>query len=200
MTGIGFKGWTGSLAALALAVPPGVAVGGPAAAAAAAPAWLVNKAASRLQFQSSQAGTVFTGSFNRWDAAIRFDSKNLAASSVLVRVDMTSARTGASERDEALPGADWFATAKFAQATFAAKTFKDLGGGRYQAIGTLTMRGVARPLTLEFRLAITGDQARMVGSTTIDRRVFGVGQGQFAGADTVPFAVKVGVNIVAKRG
>ena len=188
------------LAAVALAVP-GVAVSGAAdASAATAPAWTVNKAASRIQFQSSQAGSPFTGAFGRWNADIRFDPKNLAGSSVTVHVDMANAHTGASDKDQALPGADWFATARYAEATFAAKSFKDLGGGRYQAAGTLTMRGVTRPLALVFKLAITGDQARMHGQTTIDRHVFGVGQGQFASADTVPFGVQVVVDLVAKRG
>ena len=144
-------------------------------------------------------GERFVGSFERWKADIRFDPKNLAQSSVTVRIDMMSAKTGSSDRDEALPGDDWFAASKFAQATFAARTFKDLGGGRYQALGTLTMRGVTRPLALPFTLRIQGNQAQMSGSTTIDRHTFGVGQGQFAGADSVPFAVQVGVSLVARR-
>ena len=169
------------------------------AQAATAPVWAVNMPASRLNFQSSMAGEQFTGAYQRWRADIRFDPKNLAASSVLVKVDMTSARTGGSDRDEALPGDDWFAASKFGQATFAAKTFKDLGGGRYQAVGTLSLRGVTRPLTLAFMLKIQGNQAQMIGNTVIDRHVFGVGQGQFAGADSIPFAVNVRVSINAKR-
>ena len=169
------------------------------AAPAPAPAWAVDMAASRLNFQSSMGGEQFTGAFKRWRADIRFDPKNLSASSVLVKVDMTSAGTGTSERDEALPGDDWFAASKFAVATFAARTFKDLGGGRYQAIGTLTLRGVARPLALAFTLKVTGNQARMVGNTVIDRHAFGVGQGQFAGADSVPFAVNLRISVSAKR-
>ena len=187
-------GWAGWLAALALVVPA-AGIGAGQAVAATAPAWTVNKATSRIQFQSSAGGSPFTGAFGRWNVDIRFDPKNLAASSVLVRIDM-----GAADKDEAMPGADWFATAKFAQATYAAKSFKELGGGRYQALGTLTMRGVTRPLALNFQLAIAGDQARMVGSTMIDRHIFGVGQGQFAGPDTVPFAVKVSINLNARRG
>ena len=188
-----------ALATLApLTIAGGVFAAG-AVQAAPAPVWAVNMAASRLAFQSSVGGSAFTGQFQRWRADIRFDPKNLAASSVTVRIDMTSARTGASERDEALPGSDWFATSQYAQAAFAAKTFKDLGGGRYQAIGTLTMRGVTRPLTLPFMLKLQGDQARMTGETVIDRHVFGVGQGQFAGPDSVPFAVKIQVALAAKR-
>lgn len=197
MNKLGIRHRLGWLAALTL-VPGGVALPIPAAAAAA-PAWAVNMASSRLRFQSSVGGEKFVGSFERWRADIRFDPKNLAQSSVTVRVDLASAKTGSSDRDEALPGDDWFSVAKFAQATFAAKTFKDLGGGRYQAVGTLTMRGVTRPLVLPFTLRIQGDQARMAGSATIDRHVFGVGQGQFAGPDSIPFAVQLGVSITAKR-
>lgn len=170
-----------------------------AAQAAPAPAWAVDMGASRLNFASSMGGEQFTGSFQRWRADIRFDPKNLAGSSVLVKIDTTSAHTGSNDRDEALPGDDWFAAGKFGQATFAAKTFKDLGGGRYQALGTLSLRGVNRPLALVFTLKIQGNQARMMGGTVIDRHIFGVGQGQFAGADSIPFAVNVQVSIAAKR-
>jgi hypothetical protein len=40
----------------------------------------------------------------------------------------------------------------------------------------------------------------MRGSVTIDRRWFGVGQGQFAGTDAVAAAVKVNVSIQAAKG
>ena len=200
MVSLGKARWMGWLAALALAGPVGVVPLAHAVAAGPAPVWTVNQAASRLRFQSSAGGAPFTGAFSRWSAAIRFDPKNLAGSAVQVRIDMTSARTGASDKDEALPGADWFATARFAQASYVARSFKDLGGWRYQALGTLTMRGVTRPLPVTFQLVISGDQARMTGSAVIDRHLFGVGQGQFATPDTVPFNVQVGISIMAKRG
>ena len=200
MTGLGSRRWTGRLALMALVAPVSMMPISMARAASAAPGWVVNKPASHLRFSSSVGGAPFTGSFGSWNAAIRFDPKNLAGSSVTVRIDMASARTGAAERDEALPGGDWFATAKFAQANFTATSFKDLGGGRYQALGSLTIRGTSRPLAVTFKLAITGDQARMSGTAVVDRHAFGIGQGQFAAADTVPFAVQVGIDIVAKRG
>ncbi|MES2036112.1 MAG: hypothetical protein V4466_18240, partial [Pseudomonadota bacterium] len=62
------------LPALALAF----AVSAPAMAAPA-PAWTVDKAASKVTFASSFDGGAFTGSFRNWTAAIRFDPANLAA-------------------------------------------------------------------------------------------------------------------------
>ncbi|WP_174296928.1 YceI family protein [Sphingomonas bacterium] len=191
--------FAGALTMLAAVVPAGFA---PLSAATVAqpPVWAVDMAASHLRFQSSVGGAPFTGMFARWHADIRFDPGNLPGSSVLVRVDMASARTGSSDRDEALPGEDWFAARKFAQVSFASRTFKDLGAGHYQAVGTLTMRGVTRPLVLPFTLRIQGNQARMTGTATIDRHVFGVGQGQFATADTVPFNVQLAIDIAARHG
>jgi len=167
---------------------------------AAAPAWTVDKAASHIGFKSSFGGQAVEGTFRRWDAQIQFDPKALMASRVLVTVDVASAATGDASKDEALPTADWFDAARFPRATFAASSFKDLGGGRYQAIGILTLKGVARPVVLPFSLAITGAKARMNGQVALNRSVFGVGKGQFASSETVPFEVAVVVAMAATRG
>ena len=52
---------------------------------------------------------------------------------------------------------------------------------------------------LPFTLAIAGAQARMNGQVALNRSVFGVGKGQFASAETVPFEVAVTVAVAAKR-
>jgi polyisoprenoid-binding protein YceI len=181
-----------ALAALAIlaAAPP---------ALAAAPGWIVDKAASRLTFRSVFAGAAVTGAFRRWDAQIAFDPKALAASKAAVTIDVASAATGNPDQDQALPTADWFNAARFPKASFVTRSFKDLGGGRYQAVGDLTVRGVSRPLTLPFTLNVTGDQAKVSGQAVVLRNQFGVGQGQFASAETVPYAVTVNVSLVARR-
>jgi polyisoprenoid-binding protein YceI len=174
-------------------------VAAPAIAAAPAPQWTVNKQTSKLGFTGAMNGQSFNGLFRHWDARIQFDPKSLATSSVAAVIDTGSAATGDSTRDEALPTADWFSAAVFPRATFTANQFKDLGGGRYQAIGTLAIRNVRRPAVLPFTLAITGKQATMRGELTLDRTGFGVGQGQFATGETVAAAVKVQVSLTATR-
>ena len=134
-----------SVAALCLMAP---------SAMAAAATWTVDKAASRLTFKSAFSGESFDAAFKRWDAQITFDPKALAASKVVVTVDTGSAATGNAERDEALPSADWLSVMRFPRATFVTRSFKDLGGGRYQAIGDLTLRGVSKPLVLHVGAAL----------------------------------------------
>jgi polyisoprenoid-binding protein YceI len=170
-----------------------------AALAAPAPAWTVDAANSKLGFKGAMNGDAFNGVFRRWSAQIAFDPKNLAGSKAVVSVDVASAATGDADRDQAMPGADWFSAKTQPKATFAAASFKDLGGGRYQAVGNLTLRGVTRPLVLPFTLAISGDTARMNGSVVLNRTAFGIGQGQWKTGDVVATEVTVNVALTAHR-
>ena len=109
------------------------------------------------------------------------------------------AATGDADRDQALPTDDWFAAGKHPRATFVTRAFKDLGGGRYQAMGDLTIRGVSRPVVLPFTLVIAGDTARMNGQLALNRAAFGVGQGKWATGDMVDTQVAVTIALTAHR-
>jgi polyisoprenoid-binding protein YceI len=185
-----------SLASLALAAVFALA---PVLALAAPPAWVVDHAASRLTFSSSVGGKGFTGTFRRWDAVIHFDPQDLAHSDVTATIDITSAFTGDNDRDSELPDQDWFWTSHFPSATFVAHSFQPAGPGRYVAPGVLTIRGVARPVTMPFALAVTGASARMTTNVNINRLVFGVGQGEWQATDQVPAQVTVGIDLTAHR-
>ncbi|MGX7897031.1 PQQ-dependent sugar dehydrogenase [Tsuneonella sp. HG222] len=178
-----------------LAVAPEVA----AAAEAGIPVWAAQYDASRIEFASTISGAPMTGSFGQWDAQIAFDPANLAASRVAVTIDLASARTGDEARDEMLPGSDWFDAGQFPHGTFKADSFRSLGADRYEALGQLSIRGVQRPVTLPFTLAIKGDEATMSGALTLDRRDFGLGKAQFAAVDVVPAAVEVKIALKARR-
>jgi polyisoprenoid-binding protein YceI len=182
--------FTGLGVALALYTP---------ASAGPAPLWTIDKANSKVGFTGSMNGEAFAGSFRSWDANIAFDPKNLAGSKVIAVINVASIATGNSNRDEALPTADWFSAKAFPRAIFAAQSFKDLGGGRYQAIGELSIRGVKRPLVLPFQLAISGNVAKMHGAVTIDRSWFGVGRGQWATGDAVATKVPLDITVTAHR-
>jgi polyisoprenoid-binding protein YceI len=170
------------------------------AASAEPPAtWLVDKPSSSIRFTSRYGGQSFRGLFRSWNADIRFDPANLAASSVTVTIDPASAATGDADRDQALPTDAFLAAAKFPHAVYASHTFKSLGGGRYQTLGTLTLRGVAQPLALPFTLAITGAKAHMTAQLAINRLAFGVGQDEWRKTDVVPASVGLDIQVNAQR-
>jgi polyisoprenoid-binding protein YceI len=169
------------------------------AAVAAPAAWVVDPGGSKLSFQGAMNGEAFNGTFRRWTAQILFDPKALPASKVAVSIDVASAATGDPDRDQAMPTDDWFAASKFAKASFVSQSFRDLGGGKYQAAGVVTLRGVSRPVVLPFTLAIAGDTARMNGAVVLDRTAFGVGQGQWKTGAVVDTKVTVNVALTAHR-
>ncbi len=169
------------------------------AAAAPAAAWTLDKAASSVRFAGMLNGQGFSGAFRRWDAQIRFDPANLAGSSVTAGIDVASAATGDADRDQSLPTPTFFSAARFPRAVFTAAQFKALGGGRYLAIGQLSLRGVARPLTLPFTLAITGPKATMTASLALNRLAFGVGQDEWKKTDVLAADVTVSIALSATR-
>lgn len=171
-----------------------------APAMANAATWVVDQAHSRIGFKATQEDAGFEGYFRSWNAAISFDPKHLAASHVNVNVALASAVTGDKDRDAYLPTDVWFDAKRFPTATFTASKFVDQGGGRYQAIGDLAIKGVKRQVVLPFTLAITGDTAKMSGQLVIDRTWFNVGSGKWKDPAEVGTKVTVVVTVVAKAG
>jgi polyisoprenoid-binding protein YceI len=123
----------------------------------------------------------------------------LKGSKAVVSIDMTSAFTNEQTRDESLPTADWFNADKFPRATFVTKGFTALGGGKYQAAGDLTLKGVSKPIVLPFTLVISGDTAKMTSAIIVNRLVFGVGQGQWKTEEAIPARVTVRIALTAKK-
>ncbi|MEX0645843.1 MAG: YceI family protein [Parvularculaceae bacterium] len=161
--------------------------------------WTVDMTTSRLGFSASQTGKPFEGQFEKFDAKIAFDPADLSKSSIDVAIDMTSAKTGDRQRDQALPGSDWFKTKDFPTARFAATEVEEAGEGRYIAHGSLTIRDATKPIDLPFSLEINGDAAHAQGEATLMRVDFGVGQGEFATDEFVGLEVRVIVDVTATR-
>ena len=168
-----------------------------AAAAQEAPKWVVDPAHSALAFESSAEGAAFEGHFDKWSADIHFDPKAVEHSKVTVEVETASIGTGDSGRDQTAQGNDWFFSTMFPKAVFVSKTIKDLGGGKYEADGDLTLRDKSQPLALPFSLDIKGDTATMHSEVDLDRSVWGFGSGEYGGADIVPLKVGLKVDLVA---
>jgi polyisoprenoid-binding protein YceI len=161
--------------------------------------WSVDSAKSQLKFSGIQAGAPFSGKFGKWDAEISFDPANPAGGHVLVSIDAASAATGDAQKDEALPQSDWFNAKSFPKAKFEAKSFKALGGDRFEAAGSLTIKDVTKDVTLPFTLQVSGDQAHMTGHLEIQRTDYHVGEGAWAATTFVGGAVGIDIDLTAKK-
>ena len=126
---------------------------------------------------------------------IAFDPANLATSRFDVTITLASADTQNSERDDTLRGADFFNVAKMPTAHYVATKFRSLGGNRYAADGTLALRGVTKPVTLNF-VWTAGVSIALTGDAGVNRLDFGIGGGEWADTSTIGNAVKVHTSLI----
>jgi cytochrome b561/polyisoprenoid-binding protein YceI len=153
----------------------------------------------RLGFATSWSGTAIDGNFGNWNADIRFNPDALPQSRIRVTIALASANSGDGERDSTLKGSDFFDTGSHPQATWTSSSIRHLGGDRYRADGTLSLRGVSKAVPITFTLAIDGKDARVSGNASLSRLAFGVGQGEFSGTGDLPDRVSVRFNFRARR-
>jgi len=156
--------------------------------------WTVHENGT-LGFTASWEGIEFEGVFHKFDAAIAFDPADLAGSRFDVKVDVTSADTQSSDRDEALADAEWFDYTKYPQATFVTSAFKAIDASHYEATGTLTIKGVSKDIAFPFTWEEHDGTARLQGETVVQRTDFQVGDGEWAEDDTVGFKVRVRIDL-----
>lgn len=152
---------------------------------------------STLAFAGKYQGEVFVGRFPGFSTRLSFDPRNLDGSRLEVTIPMASATTRNADYDGEMRGAAFFDAAKFPQATYVATQFRALGGNRYAADGTLTLRGASKPVTLTFEWT-QGDNPVLIGRAAVQRLAFGVGGGQWADTGLIPDAIAVSTRVVLK--
>lgn len=164
----------------------------PSIAPLIAPEWTVTQ--GDLTFSVAQSGAPIEGVFGTWNAQIAYDV-SMGMGTVLVSIDTTTLSLGSVT--STATGPDFFNTNAFTTSVFKADITRLAEGPIHEAIGTLTLIGQTVPVVLEFELETDGVTAKMTGSTTLDRRDFGMGQ-DYADESTVGFAVDVNVDLIAK--
>jgi polyisoprenoid-binding protein YceI len=160
--------------------------------------WEADAATSTLGFVGSAQGEDFSGEFGVFDASIRFDPDRLESARFAVDIDLRSADTRNSERDETLQSADFFRTRREPMARYLAEQFRRLDDGRYAADGELTLRGITHPVTLEFSFS-DGSPAVLEGEAILDRTAFDVGGGEWANDADIRHAVRVVTRLELER-
>lgn len=168
------------------------------AASTAATAWRIEPG-GRLGFRADYSGSPVDGTFKRWDADVVFSPEDLAHSRIRVSVDLASADTADSQRDDMLKSDSFFNVTAHPRATFTSSSIRARGPGKYTAAGTLAMHGVSRPLTLNFDLAIDGDRATASGSAQLNRTAYGVGSGEWSSTSDIKDGVSVTFRLKAQR-
>jgi polyisoprenoid-binding protein YceI len=199
----------GTLASLLLAST--LLLGGvtPAAAPAAEPApaapatWQIDAAHSEVSFRIRHLVSRVRGGFNDFSGSIVADPANLSTGTVQVEIKTASIDTNNERRDNHLRSGDFFDAPTHPTIAFRS-TRVEANGRDLKVHGTLTMRGVTKPVVLEGRLLDVGGVAgkRRIGfeaSTTVNRMDYGVSWNRAAegGGAVLGDEVQITLNIEA---
>lgn len=121
-----------------------------------------------------------TGRFDTFTGDFSYDSANVAASKVNVKVDTTSFNSNHAERDKHIRGDDFLDVSKFSTATFSSTSFKDLGDNKIEVKGNLTLHGVTKEITIDAEKVGEGKdpwggyRAGFTGTTKIGLKDFAI--------------------------
>jgi len=121
-----------------------------AGTAAAAPAtYVVDPGHTYPSFEADHMGglSVWRGKFNKSEGRIVLD-KVAGTGSVDILIDAASIDFGHDVLNEHMQGADYFDTAKYPRAHYVGKLAGFVDGKPTRVTGTLTLRGVTRPVDL----------------------------------------------------
>ncbi|MEA3191757.1 MAG: hypothetical protein QOD26_90 [Betaproteobacteria bacterium] len=161
--------------------------------------WRMDAAASRLDFAATFEKTPAPGVFKQFDARLAFDGDTPAGGKLVVTIRTASADMGSADINKAIAGPEWFDFARHPQATFQSSEVRR-EGERYLARGTLTLKGVTRPVDVPFSWNAAGDAATMEGEFTVQRGSFNIGTGEWLATSVIGPDVKVKFRVRLRSG
>jgi polyisoprenoid-binding protein YceI len=122
-----------------------------------------------------------TGSFTDWKGTVKVDDADVQQSSVDVIVKTTSIQMLDEQQTNMLKDSDYFDVAHFPEMTFHSTHVERIGENTLKVDGTITLRGVTRPMILAVtvsdrqpKAAPGARYARFRGVGTIKRSEFGM--------------------------
>lgn len=147
---------------------------------------------STMSFAITQMGVTMQGQFSRYRGTVTLDPAHLSEAAIKLQVDVASVDAGGDDADGAAVQADWLDAAAHPQAQFISNTVTALGGDRYQATGTLTIKGISHPLQLPFSWHTTHDDgAEASGQFEFQRSDYKLGEGDWSSFDVIANTVLV---------
>ena len=146
----------------------------------AADTFVIDRSHSEAGFQVRHLFSNVRGRFGAFEGTIAVDAEKPEASSVVFKIDASSIDTDNADRDKHLRSPDFFDIANHPAITFASAKVRATGKDRYAVTGTLTMRGVAKTITLPVSFLGAGrdpwgnERAGFSTSVTLNQKDFGI--------------------------
>lgn len=143
--------------------------------------WQIDASHSSIGFSARHLMfTTVRGVFAAFSGSVELDPSAPEKGSARFEIESASLTTRDEKRDAHLRSADFFDAENHPRVTFASSGVTPKGGNRYAVRGDLTIRGVAKPVTLEAELRGVQKSpwgtsvAALAARAAIDRREWGL--------------------------
>jgi polyisoprenoid-binding protein YceI len=172
-------------------------------AAAAVSIALVAAAAGDASIDATKSSLVATfrqenvpvdAPFKKFSGHILYDPAQPAGAMAMLEVDTASFDLGSEEYNAEVRKKAWFDCATYPTARFVASAIKPGGPGRFDASGTLTLKGKALAITVPVTVARVGTAQTFDGTLVLSRKAFGIGDPEWG--DVVDDKVSVKFHLV----
>ena len=136
---------------------------------------------SRIGFVARHAMvTKVRGSFNEFDGSGSFDAEDPTRSHLQLTIQAASIDTRNADRDSHLKSNDFFDMETYPEITFRSTAVENVDAENYRVTGDLTIKGVTKPVTVDFEYTGTAvdpygnTRIGLDGTTTVNRKDWGV--------------------------
>lgn len=159
----------------------------------------IERETSRIDFTAIQMGAPVRGSFTRFDVDVRLNEKDPEKSRAAVTVYIDGIDAGADDATVEVKRRTWFDAANHPKAEFVSTSVSAMGNDRYRVAGRLTIKG----RTLDVAAPVSARRVKgawlIEGGFMVKRLDFNIGEGAWAGTDTVADEVEVSFKLYVKE-
>ena len=166
----------------------------PRIACAQVPTYDVTPEESSIKFGVDSSVSI-KGNFEKWNASIRFSSRDVRTAVLDIEIQADSVTTGSHMKDNKLMGKDFFNVKESPTITFKSTKIVQTGPSTFDIEGSFTIRGV----TKTEKLTLTSDSkgtptGSLDGTMAFDRKDYGM----TSGIPFIKIANRVEVNVRLK--
>ncbi len=122
-----------------------------------------------------QAGVPVEAPFRVFSGQIVYDPANVASASAAIDIDTGSIDIGDEAYSAEVRKAAWFDSARFPKATFRSTAIKPGPSGRFDATGTLTIKGKSQAVTVPVTVKSIPGGTAFDGSFVLSRKTYTIG-------------------------
>lgn len=156
----------------------------------------LDTAKSKITFTCKLMGSSINGSFDQFGGIVSFNPDSPEKAKADLWIALASFNAGGDElRDEA-QGKEWFNSKAFPKAQFVSESIKNLGNGKLELKGKLTIKNKTQPLTIMASYQAQGKQMTFNGSFELLRLNYDLGAGAWADTKSVANEVPVKIYLV----